>query len=342
MLVTLIDDSIPFNGMTPANQPLGGAEKAFASLPAALARAGHVVRVINRTPNPLIFEDVNWLSWDGKRPPITEVLIAFRKPQLLESVRTTNARILWLTGPAEYLDRPQVKELFERTKVKLVFLGPTHQESYGGGGHFSSHNIAPGIRQEYLEAEDMKPNDTPIAIVTTHPKHGLEWLIDIWTNRIRPTVRNAELHIYSASFKKADNGENLSDDLNKIYKRALAAEQHGVVFKSPAGDRDMSESYREARVHLYPGSEREMYCSTLAESQAVGLPAVARSMGAVKERVIGDKSAFLTDIDSDFADHAIKILTENDEFKSLSIVARRHGRTRSWDSTASEFEKIFR
>ena len=42
MLVTLVDDSIPFNGMTPAYQPIGGAEKAFASLPAALARQGHV------------------------------------------------------------------------------------------------------------------------------------------------------------------------------------------------------------------------------------------------------------------------------------------------------------
>ena len=59
MLVTLIDDSIPFNGLTPASQPLGGAEKAFASLPAALARAGHTVRVINRTPHTMGIDDVS-------------------------------------------------------------------------------------------------------------------------------------------------------------------------------------------------------------------------------------------------------------------------------------------
>ncbi len=342
MLVTLIDDSIPFNGMTPASQPLGGAEKAFASLPAALARNGHTVRVINRSPHSMGFEDVSWVHWDGRRPPITEVLIAFRKPRLLEFVRATSARILWLTGPAEYLDRPQVKDMLERTEARLVFLGRTHQDTYTGSGQSSLRNISPGVREEYREADDMKPDETPTAIVTTHPKHGLGWLLDVWTSRIRPQVPKAQLHIYSAAFKKADSGTTLPDDLNEIYQKALAAEQDGVVFKSPAGDRDMSQAYRRARVHLYPGSEREMYCSTLAESQAVGVPAVARPMGAVKERVIGDKSAFLTDIDSDFADHAIRMLSDDEEFEFASIVARRHGRSRSWDTTASEFETVFR
>ena len=342
MLVTLVDDSIPYNGMTPAYQPLGGAEKAFASLPAALARAGHVVRVINRTPNAMGYENVSWVDWDGRRPPITEVLIAFRKPRLLEFVRATNARILWLTGPAGYLDKPQVTDMLKRTEARLVFLGRIHQETYTGTGESSMRNISPGVREEYREAEEMEPDETPTAIVTTHPKHGLDWLLDLWTTRIRPKVSNAELHIYSAAFKKADAGESLPDELNEIYRKALAAGQSGIVFKAPAGDRDMSQAYRKVRVHLYPGSEKEMYCSTLAESQAVGVPAVARPMGAVKERVIGDKSAFLTDTESDFADHAVRMLSDDEEFKSASIVARRHGRSRSWDTTASEFETIFR
>ena len=148
MLVTLVDDSIPFNGMTPAYQPLGGAEKAFASLPAALARAGHVVRVINRTPNAMGYENVSWVDWDGRRPPITEVLIAFRKPRLLEFVRATTARILWLTGPAEYLEKPQVTDMLQRTEARLVFLGRTHQETYTGTGESSTRNISPGVREE--------------------------------------------------------------------------------------------------------------------------------------------------------------------------------------------------
>ncbi len=342
MLVTLVDDSIPFNGMTPPYQPLGGAEKAFASLPAALARAGHVVRAINRAPNAMGYDNVSWLDWEARRPPITEVLIAFRKPSLLEFVRATSARILWLTGPADYLDRSQVTDMLERTEARLVFLGRTHQETYTGTGESSMRNITPGVREEYREADDMAPSDVPTAVVTTHPKHGLDWLLDIWTTRIQPKVPNAELHIYSAAFMRADAGETLPDDLSEIYRKTIASEDSGIIIKPPSGDRDMSQAYRHARVHLYPGSEKEMYCSTLAESQAVGLPAVARPMGAVKERVIGDKSAFLTESEGDFAEHAIRMLSDDDEFNSASIVARRHGRSRSWDTTASEFETLFR
>ncbi len=342
MLVTLVDDSIPFNGMTPAYQPLGGAEKAFASLPAALARAGHVVRAINRTPNAMGYDNVSWLDWDARRPPITEVLIAFRKPSLLQFVRATSARILWLTGPADYLDRPQVTDMLQRTEARLVFVGRTHQETYTGTGESSSRNISPGVREEYRDADDMAPSNPPTAVVTTHPKHGLDWLLDIWTKRIHPKVPNAELHIYSAAFMRADAGETLPNDMTEIYRRTISSEDSGIVIKPPSGDRDMSQAYRQARVHLYPGSEKEMYCSTLAESQAVGLPAVARPMGAVKERVIGDRSAFLTESQEDFAEHAIRMLSDDGEFNSASIVARRHGRSRSWDTTASEFETIFR
>lgn len=48
MHITLVDDSIPFDGFTASARALGGAEKAFACLPGALARRGHMVAVFNR------------------------------------------------------------------------------------------------------------------------------------------------------------------------------------------------------------------------------------------------------------------------------------------------------
>ena len=48
MHITLVDDSIPFDGYSASSRALGGAEKAFASLPGALARRGHTVAVFNR------------------------------------------------------------------------------------------------------------------------------------------------------------------------------------------------------------------------------------------------------------------------------------------------------
>lgn len=344
MLVTLVDDSISFNGMTPAYQALGGAEKAFASLPAALARQGHVVRAVNRSPNSLSFENVSWVHWEGRKPPITEVLISFRKPALLEFMRSTRSRILWVTGSPDYLHHPSVVSLLERTEARLVFLGPTHLNLFleGGETKLRHRSIAPGVRQEFRDADPMEPADPPIAVVTTHPKHDLTWLLELWINEIQPKVTGAELHIYSAALKQAESGLTVPDDIKQIYGKALAGADKGVIIMSPSGDKDMVRAYRGARVHLYPGSEKEMYCATLAETQAVGLPVVARPLGAVKERIIDGQSGFLTEDDGTFVEHAVKMLTDDEEFKKASTIARRQGSSRSWDTAAGEFESLFR
>ena len=76
MDILLVDDSIPFDGYTPSNQPLGGVEKAFACLPLALRRRGHKVRVINRCAFPIEIEEVPWQPWDTAPPDQCDVLIA--------------------------------------------------------------------------------------------------------------------------------------------------------------------------------------------------------------------------------------------------------------------------
>ena len=243
MLITLVDDSIPYNGTTPSYQPLGGAEKAFASLPAALARCGHVVRAITRAPHALSIDNVSWLNFDGRIPPITEVLIALRKPSLLETTRATNSRILWVPGPTGYLGRHEVLDLLERNDAKIVLQGITHVEKYDVESELSYRAITPGVREEYREAEEMQPATTPIAIVTTHPKQGLDWLLDLWCAKIEPQVKGAELHVYSAMFRNAEDGEPVADDVKPVWDKVVAAHEQGVRVKAPAGDNDMARHY---------------------------------------------------------------------------------------------------
>jgi len=341
MLITLVDDSIPYNGMTPSYQPLGGGEKAFASLPAALARCGHVVRAITRAPHAVSIENVSWLNFDSRIPPITEVLIVLRKPSLLELTRATRSRILWVPGPTSYLDKPEVRQLLERTSAKIVLQGSTHVENFKIDTDLPFRAITPGVREEYRECDPMQFSKTPIAICTTHPKQGMEWLLDLWCNKIFPKVQGAELHIYSATFKHAEEDASVPEDLKHIWEKVLAARDQGVIIKAPAGDNDMARQFQYASVHLYPGSEKEMFCSTLAESQAVGVPAVARPIGAVKERIVDHQTGFLAEDDETFASQAIMMLSENDQREKISEMARRYGNARGWDTAAREFETLF-
>ena len=84
MNITMIDDSYAFDGATPGMRALGGAEKAFAALASALSARGHDVTAINRCEYQTTVDGVLWVPFDTPRPPESDVVIAFRKPELLE------------------------------------------------------------------------------------------------------------------------------------------------------------------------------------------------------------------------------------------------------------------
>ena len=127
MDILLVDDSIPFDGYTPSNQPLGGVEKAFARLPLALRRRGHKVRVINRCAFPIEIEDVPWQPWDTTPPDECDVLIAHRKPALLDFPVRAAKRILWLGAPAGAIRQDANQEILARhSDAPIVFNGAAH------------------------------------------------------------------------------------------------------------------------------------------------------------------------------------------------------------------------
>ena len=65
MLVTILDNSVPFDGRSADAVPLGGPEKGVIALAVSLAKRGHTVRVFNRCEQPSVVDSVSWR-------PITE------------------------------------------------------------------------------------------------------------------------------------------------------------------------------------------------------------------------------------------------------------------------------
>ena len=341
MDIVLVDDSIPFDGTTPLNQPLGGAEKAFASLPAALRRRGHEVRAFNRCRFEVRTNEVEWRTWQSPRPDACGVLVAYRKPELLDFVPKVRCRILWLAGPAGYLEREPNRALMAAHRdTKVVCLGETHRNTWSDDSA-RAVVIPPGIGRDFLEAEPMAPYHPPRAVVTTHPRMDLDWLLELWAEKVRPMARGAELYIYSAALARGAQGGEVPEELKRVFDQALAASADGVVVERPGSDPDMAAAYRAARVHLYPGSEHDVYGATLAESQATGLPAVARRLGAAGERIRDAETGFLVPDDEAFANCAAMLLTNDDVFWRRSAQARELQRSRSWDDAAAEFEKLW-
>jgi hypothetical protein len=336
MHITLVDDSIPFDGYSASSRPLGGAEKAFASLPGALARRGHTVQVFNRCRWGMHIENAQWETFDGRKPLRTDALIALRKPALLEFVRHAGKRVLWHTGPGRLLDRPAARAMLDTHKPLLLLIAEAQAREFRPKG-LAAGLLPMAVRGDFLSAEP-RPQDPPRAIVTTHPAHGLDWLVDLWVARIRPKAPDAELHIHSMTLASAAEGGEVDEALRPLAAKVADAARHGIQVLRPQGDYLMAAAMKEARVHLFPGHADDMGCFTLMESQASGCPAVIRPLGAASERIVDGVTGYSAPDDDAFANLAVMLLNDRPVQQTMAAAARDLWKTRTWDAAATTLE----
>ncbi|CCG40502.1 glycosyltransferase [Magnetospirillum molischianum] len=336
MHITLVDQSIPFDGLSAATRPLGGAEKAFAALAVALARRGHTVRAFNATPYGTDIDGVRWDPLDARKPPRTDVLIAFRQPALLDFIRLADRRVLWITGPGRLLERAPARAALDSFAPLLLLTSEAQTAGFERRGR-TAGLLPPAVAESYRSAEP-SPVQPPYAIVTAHPAHGLDGILDLWQSRIHPAAPQAELVLCSTILARAEAGDEAEGALRPVIDRALAARDQGVRIVRPQADPGMAALFAGASVHLHPGHADDMGCFTLMESQACGCPAVVRPLGAAGERVANGVSAYVVPDDDSFANLALLLLTDRALQGVLSREAKGLYRTRSWDNAAMVLE----
>ncbi len=340
MNVIFIDDSFPFDGLTPRDEPMGGAQKGLVYLAEAMAARGHQVTVLNRCEAPRDHRGVAWRPLEGgERPEKADLLVALRNPALLETIPATR-RALWVTTPGQVLLRGDAPQALARAgDARLVFMGANHRATWREDDA-NAVVIQPGVAEVYRAADKPAGYWPPRALVTTHPRMDMEWLVSLWCGRIEPLIKGAELHIFSGSLLAGTKGQRVPEELRDLWQRIEAGAGQGVRVRRPMPDHDMAEEYRRARAHLYPGGMGEPFAFTLAESQAVGLPGVTRRQGAAAERIVDGRSGFLTPDDEAFANCAVLCLKEDLVYRGRSKDAVDMQRGRSWDDAAAEFEAL--
>ena len=342
MLITVLDDSIPFDGDTPNERPLGGGEKAVVGLAEALAARGHMVRVYNRCAAPRVIDGVSWQPIDDCNAAHSDVAIAHRDPTLLRRAGGADGRVVLLSAPGDPAATPAALAAVREYRPTLVLQGIAHSQTIPPALQAASAaTVTMGVARGFREAAEMAPASPPRAIFTGHPLRGLDWLLDLWRAKVHARAPWAELHIYSGLFSAGAAGAALPEAVAPLFARAREAEARGVRIARPGSDPEMIGAYRAARVHLYPSSSRDVLCHTLAESQAVGLPAVVRPLGAADERVRTGVTGYAAANEDAFADYAVRLLDDDDMFARFSGEARARQRHAAWNRAASEVERRF-
>jgi glycosyltransferase involved in cell wall biosynthesis len=338
--VVMADDGIAFDGAMAETAPLGGAETAFVALAEALAARGHQVEAHNRCTSPVAHKGVRWTPLSTELPRACDLYIGNRGHRVIGLVPHAGSRLFWLHNPAGYLTKPRILWRLAWHLPTLVATGAFHAATIPRWLPCGGRAIIPyGVLERFRTALPREP-PPPRAIFTSNPTRGLDWLLDLWTARIRPVVPRAELHIYAGSAVYGFAGTPRARHIEEALAHADSFARCGVRRFPPVGREALVNALLGARVMLYRGDPGETFCLALAEAQAMGVPAVVKPLGAVPERLVDGVTGRVAPDDDGFAAAAVTLLTDDGLWRRWHLAALERQRGLSWNDVAARFEGL--
>jgi hypothetical protein len=322
------------------SRPLGGAETAFALLAEALA-VHHDVQVEAGEEPP---ERLGRVAW---APPGTalaagetpDLVIATRVPRLFGRLPRTGRRVLWLHNPADYLTKPRHLVPLLRARPILVTLGAAHRATLPAWLPGRRVIIPLAVAPPFDQRQEPRVPPPPVAIFTSNPMRGLDWLLIQWATRIRSAVPWAELHLYSSAATYGGDAQ-LALRATSVLARAAAMGAAGVVIQKPLPRPALAERLRGARAMLYRGDAGETFCLALAEAQAQGLPCVVTNLGAVAERIVDGETGTIAADPEAFSAAAIRLLSDDALWSAQHAAALARGPGPGWPDVAAQFADL--
>ena len=339
--VILADDGIVFDGRTPEQGPLGGAESSVIQLVETLAARGHDVSVYNKCAAPLDYRGVKWRPLAEGVPDSADLYIANRGDKLLALCPNAKKTVFWTHNPCRYMLKVRYLWPFWKRRPVIVFIGAYHATTLPDWVPEGGRRTIPyGLPDLFCEAAPADQVPGPRAIFTSNPLRGLDWLLDVWCQQIEPEVPGAELHIFSGAQTYGAAGARKGDAMSAVLDKAASLTDQGVRLRQPVGKAKLIEEIRLARVMLYKGDINETFCLAIAEAQAMGVPAVVQPIGSMVERVVDGETGFIRGDAEGFALAARQLLTDDGLWQRQHDRALLIQRAWRWPDAAAAFEGL--
>jgi glycosyltransferase involved in cell wall biosynthesis len=339
--IVMTDDGISFDGRTLDERPLGGAETSFIEMANALARLGHQVLVCNKCDSEIVYRGVTWRPIAAGVPDHADLYIANRGDKLLRLCPNAKKTIFWIHNPAGYLLKWRYQWKLALRRPVIVFSGADHAGTYPSWAFDGGREIVLyGLSDLFCHATQRNQAPPPKAVFTSNPMRSLDWLLDVWSEKIRPQVPNAELHVFAGAAVYGAAGVSKAGKMGPVLERAAAMADQGVLLRGPVPKVQLAEELATARALLYRGDIGETFCSAVAEAQAMGLPAVLQDIACMRERVIEGVTGWAAPDQGKFAEHAAAVLGDDELWMRMHRACLERQRAWRWDAAAAEFEDI--
>ncbi|MBE9552085.1 MAG: glycosyltransferase family 4 protein [Proteobacteria bacterium] len=328
--IAFIHGASSFDGASLRERPLGGTETVVVQLAEALAARGHHLTVLTGQPEPLDMNGVSWRPVRAGKIIDADLAVGISDATNLNHARAPR-RVVWIHNARasdRFLRKCGPLATFRYWPAAVV-MGAYHDSKVSRFIPYSRRVVIPhAIAEPFTTTAPAETVPPPRAIHFSQPYRDAQNLVRIWVESIHPRVREAEFHIFGGDWRP----EGYSD-------KVLA--ESGIVLRDRTSKDGLVEEMRQARVMLYRGHKDETFCLAAAESIAMGVPVVTAGIGALKERVRHGETGLIGESDAEFADAAVRALTDDALWSRMHAHGVATRAENSWDSIAAEWENAF-
>ncbi|MCC6984403.1 MAG: glycosyltransferase family 4 protein [Bauldia sp.] len=338
--IVFADRTSAYDGHALDERPLGGTESSVTRLARELAARGHAVSVHTRIERAATIGGVDWRPLTERPAPGADLYVPVQQPSLLGFAPRPRKRALWvLWMPNNLKHYKQIGRMWRYRPIP-VLMSRVQEDTYSRWlpARTGQVFLPLALPDEVRNLAPLASPPRPRAIFASNPSRNLHRLVRIWADRILPRVPGAVLDVYGVSGLgpsqdpwEAWKGRHLPDGLPAQAKTS-------VRIHEPVGRAALKEAMRAARVIPYLGHKSEAFCLTLAEAQALGVPAVVARIGALPERVVDGVTGFHRDDDAGFAEATVALLTDDALWRRQHEAAIRLQQGWSWRDYADRFE----
>jgi glycosyltransferase involved in cell wall biosynthesis len=338
--IVFADATLRYDGRDLERRPLGGTETSVIRCSQELARRGHQVTCFTNCDGPVEHEGVAWRPLSSAPPEECDLYIACHQPYLLPFVPRPKRRVLWVLWPANQLRH--YKKILRMWLYRPIPVLVSHYQAKTYSRLLPRRN--PQIVLPFGLPDDIRGH-APLATVpprraifASNPTRNLRRLVEIWASSILPRVPDAVLDVYGVH-QLAPGEDAWSAWEGSVLPPGMPAHVKASVRVHPSASRpDLIAAMRGSRVMLYLGHKSESFCISAAEAQALGVPAVFAPVTALPERVIDGVTGFVRADETEFAERAVALLTDEDLWRRQHEAALQYQQGISWSEHAGRLE----
>jgi hypothetical protein len=332
--IVFADATLHYDGRDLERRPLGGTETSVIRCSRELALRGHQVTVFTNCDGPIEHEGVAWRPLSSTPPCECDL----KRCQAVVAVRLAAWRALglWPAISSGTTRRPGGCGCIGRCRSWSATSG---QDLFAVLPRRNPHIVLPfGLPEDVRGKQPLASPPRRHAIFASNPQRNLRRLVEIWASSILPRVPDAVLDVYGVHRLAPDEDAWALWEGNTLPPGMPDHVKASVRVHPSASRQGLIDAMRASRVMLYLGHKSESFCISAAEAQALGVPAVFAPVTALPERVIDGVTGFVRADETEFAERAVALLTDDGLWRRQHEAALQYQQGISWSEHAGRFE----